>query len=155
MHPNEELIQAFYQAFQRRDFKTMQSFYTDHATFSDSIFVSLRGDEVKVMWEMLCIRAKDLQIECKNIKANEKEGSAEWKAIYKLSATNRRVVNQIKAHFVFENGKIKQHQDYFSFYKWIRQAIGWKGWLLGWTPFFRKYVRQAALNGLFLYMKKK
>lgn len=154
MHPNEELIQAFYQAFQRRDFKTMQSCYVDDPTFSDAVFVNLQGDEVKTMWEMLCVRAKDLQVEYKNIKANEKEASVEWKATYFLSTTNRKVINEIKTHILFENGKIKHHRDYFSFYRWIRQAVGLKGWLLGWTPFFKKRVRQAALNGLFIYMNK-
>jgi hypothetical protein len=106
------------------------------------------------MWEMLCVRAKDLQVEYKNIKANEKEASVEWKATYFLSTTNRKVINEIKTHILFENGKIKHHRDYFSFYRWIRQAVGLKGWLLGWTPFFKKRVRQAALNGLFIYMNK-
>jgi hypothetical protein len=54
------------------------------------------------------------------------------------------VINKIKANFVFENGKIKEHKDSFDFYKWAKQALGFKGLLLGWTSFLHNKVKQQA-----------
>jgi hypothetical protein len=107
------------------------------------------------MWEMLCIKGKDLRLDFKNIKTNGSQGSAEWIAYYTFSATGKKVVNHVKAAFVFENGKIVKHTDVFNFYKWSRQASGISGFLLGWTDFFKKKVRQGAMNNLNDFMNKK
>jgi hypothetical protein len=43
---------------------------------------------------------------------------------------------------------IASHDDYFSFYRWSRQALGVSGLLLGWTPLLKRKVRQQAAAGL-------
>ena len=154
MNSNEQLIHTFYSAFQKRDFKNMQACYADNATFSDEVFVGLNAAEVKAMWEMLCIRGKDLQIEFGKMQATDTTGSAEWKATYSFSKTNRRVINRITAHFIFENGKIKNHTDQFNFYTWAKQAFGLTGLLLGWTSTFREKVRTQAKKNLNEFLKK-
>lgn len=148
MNNHEQLITAFYTAFQNRDYKTMQACYADNATFSDEVFVDLNAKQVKAMWEMLCIRGKDLQIEFGNVSADGSKGKAEWKATYSFSKTKRKVVNHIHAEFVFENGKIKIHTDHFDFYKWSRQALGLPGLLLGWTKGLKEKVRAQARKNL-------
>jgi hypothetical protein len=75
-------------------------------------------------------------------------------ATYTFSATGNKVVNKIKASFVFENGKIIHHKDSFDFYNWARQALGIKGLLLGRTSFLQRKVRQQARNGLVKFMQK-
>lgn len=152
---NEQLLTTFYTAFQNRDYRTMQSCYADQATFSDEVFINLDGSEVKAMWEMLCIRGKDLQIEFSHIAADEQKGSAQWNASYSFSKTNRKVFNKIKAEFTFENGKIKSHRDHFNFYSWTLQAIGLPGLLFGWTNAFKQKVRLQARKNLDDFMKKK
>ncbi|HET6227594.1 MAG TPA: nuclear transport factor 2 family protein [Bacteroidia bacterium] len=154
MNSNQQLLTSFYTAFQKRDFKTMQSCYANDATFSDEVFVNLNAAEVKAMWEMLCLRGKDLQIEFNNIQANDQRGSAQWNATYSFSKTNRKVINKIKAEFTFENGKIKTHKDHFNFYSWTRQAIGLPGVLLGWTNAFKEKVRTQGRKGLEDFMSK-
>jgi ketosteroid isomerase-like protein len=152
---NKKLIEQFYTCFQQRDYKGMQACYADNATFTDEVFVDLDAEQVCAMWEMLCIRGKDLKLEFSNVKADETTGSAEWTATYTFSASKRKVVNRIKANFTFENGKIVKHIDQFDFYLWARQALGLSGLLLGWTSFMRNKVQQTAMKNLALFLAEK
>lgn len=154
MNTNEQLIHQFYRAFQNKDYKTMQSCYADDARFSDAVFQNLDAAQARAMWEMLIKRGKDLQLEYHNVQANETNGSAEWIATYTFSATGKKVINHIKANFIFKNGKIIKHTDQFDFYKWARQALGFTGLILGWTGFVKKKVRQTAMKNLDNFMNR-
>ena len=105
------------------------------------------------MWEMLIKKGKDLQLVFSNIRANEKNGNADWIATYSFSKTKNRVVNHIHANFTFKEGKIFTHTDTFNFYKWAAQAFGTTGILLGWTPFFKNKVRKEAMNNLAKFIR--
>ena len=148
MPENEQLISEFYTAFQNGDFETMQSMYADNARFNDPVFQNLDAEQTKAMWEMLIKRGRDLEIKFENIKADKYNGSADWQATYTFSKTGKKIVNKIRAEFVFENGKIVQHVDDFYFYRWSKQAFGFTGTLIGWTPFFRHKVRSMAMRSL-------
>ncbi|QEC66069.1 nuclear transport factor 2 family protein [Panacibacter ginsenosidivorans] len=154
MNVNQQLITKFYSAFQNKDYKTMQGCYADNATFNDPVFEKLNAAEVRAMWEMLITRGKDLQLTFTNVEANDTTGSAEWIAAYTFSASGHKVVNKIKANFVFENGKIVQHTDSFDFYTWAKQALGFKGLLLGWTSFLHNKVKQGARTNLLKFIGK-
>ena len=82
MNDNEKLIDAFYSAFQSKDFKTMQECYADDATFSDPVFRNLDATQVRAMWEMFCKNGKELEISYKNIISEGEIGLAEWTANY-------------------------------------------------------------------------
>ncbi len=155
MHQNQQLIQNFYDAFAKRDFATMQACYADDATFSDEAFKNLNASQVRNMWEMLIKRGKDLKIISKNISANDTEGEADWIATYTFTQTGGKVENHIHAKFTFKNGKIHTHLDSFDFYKWAKQALGFMGFLLGWTSFLQKKVQKTAMAQLDNYMQKK
>ncbi len=155
MNKNEALIHAFYSAFANKDYKTMQDSYAPQATFSDPVFKRLNANEVKVMWEMFCKKGRFISLEFKNIRADESSGSAEWIATYIVSATGRQVRNHIYASFIFEQNLISKHTDKFDRYVWAKQAFGWKGALLGWTPFFMKKVSQVALENLNNFIQQK
>lgn len=155
MNDNEKLIEHFYKSFAQKDYKAMQDCYADNVTFSDAVFQDLNSAQVKAMWEMLCKRGKDLQLEFKNVSADEKKGSAEWIANYTFSQTGNKVENRITANFEFENGKIVKHIDSFDFYRWSSQALGLSGKLLGWTSFLQKKVRAKARKGLAEFMEKR
>ena len=105
------------------------------------------------MWEMLITRGRDLTLEFSDISADEKSGSAAWIATYTFSVTGRKVVNQVHANFLFEEGKIIRHIDSFSFYHWARQALGIMGLLLGWTPIVRNKIRKTAKKNLEKFMR--
>jgi len=152
---NEQLISNFYQAFQKKDWQTMQTCYADDAVFSDEIFKNLNATQTRGMWEMLIKKGKDLVIEYKIIASSEKMLKAEWKATYLFSDRNRKVVNYINAEFLIENGKIVKHTDAFSFHKWARQALGFTGFVFGGTRFLKKKVRAGALKNLEKFIANK
>ncbi|MES2828580.1 MAG: nuclear transport factor 2 family protein [Bacteroidota bacterium] len=152
MSAGEVLIHTFYTAFKAKDFITMQDCYAQNARFTDAVFKDLNATETRKMWEMLLKKGKDLSIEFSNITATDSEVSANWEATYTFSLTGKKVVNKVKASFDIEDGKIINHCDSFNFYTWARQAFGFKGMLIGWTPFFKNKVRRTASDNLKKFM---
>lgn len=150
---NEETINRFYTAFQKLDYATMQSCYTDDAVFSDPVFGLLDVVETRAMWEMLCTRAKDFSLTYGDIKLLDEEyTTTQWKATYLFSKTGNKVENKVTAHMKFRDGLICEHTDAFDIYKWSRQALGITGWLFGWSSFIRKRIQLQAKVGLQKFM---
>jgi ketosteroid isomerase-like protein len=147
-HANVELIHTFYQAFQRLDAEAMAACYSTDVRFSDPVFVGLQGREAGDMWRMLCTRAADFSLTYDGVEADDQRGSAQWVARYTFSQTGRTVVNVIRAEFVFRDGCIVEHRDHFDLWRWSRQALGLKGWLLGWLPAVQAAIRVQARRGL-------
>lgn len=148
MHPNAQLIETFYTAFQRLDAATMASCYASDVVFSDPVFPTLRGQQAADMWRMLAARAKNFSLTFDDVRADDRCGEAHWVATYTFSQTGRTVVNDIRAHFEFQDGKIVRHIDRFGLWRWARQALGVKGWLLGWAPPVQNAIRAQAAKGL-------
>lgn len=127
--------------------------YDENIVFSDPVFGWLEGEEVRKMWEMLCKRGKDLTISIGKIDLLDEEyATCEWEARYVFTGTGNPVVNKVKAHMRLRDGLITEHTDAFDLYRWCRQALGGKGWLLGWTNFLHKRVQRQALASLEKYM---
>jgi ketosteroid isomerase-like protein len=154
MHPNEELIQKFYTAFQARDAAGMCACYHPDVVFSDPVFGRLSADEATAMWHMLCGRAKDLQITFRGVQADATTGKAHWEAQYTFGKKSRPVHNVIDATFVFRENLIIQHDDVFDLWKWTRMALGPTGTLLGWTPWVKSAVKKDARRGLDAFIQK-
>lgn len=145
----KELINTFYTAFAKADWQTMANCYHEEVEFNDPVFVGLKGKEAAAMWQMLIERSKgNIKISFNNVEADEKTGRADWIAEYLFSATGRNVINRIHAEFEFKEGKIIKHTDHFDLHKWASQAMGLKGQLLGWLPFFRKKVQKTVRQAL-------
>jgi ketosteroid isomerase-like protein len=151
---SKNIIDAFYTAFAQKDWQTMQSYYHDDTTFSDEVFKNLNSKQVKAMWRMLCEGGKDLQLRYENVEASETQGKCRWIADYTFSQTGNKVNNIIDASFTFKDGKILAHHDVFDFYRWSRQALGFKGWLLGWTPFVKQKIQKVAMQRLQKFIEK-
>ena len=149
---NKQLIERFYDAFNRRDGYAMAACYAPNARFHDPVFQELRGDEPGAMWRMLTSRADDLRIELAEHDADDLTGSAHWLADYTFTQTGRQVHNDVRARFRFENGLIAEHDDAFGFHAWARQALGPPGLLLGWTPLLKGVVRKRAAASLASFM---
>ncbi|MBL7846908.1 MAG: nuclear transport factor 2 family protein [Cyclobacteriaceae bacterium] len=145
---NREVIETFYQSFQRGDWKSMQACYHDHIEFSDPAFPNLKGSHAKAMWHMLASSAKDLVVTYSQVNANETTGSCEWEAKYSFSRTGARVHNRIHATFEFRDGKIIRHSDKFDLTRWAGMALGMPGKLLGWTPWMQNKIRATAAASL-------
>lgn len=153
-HPNAQLLETFYAAFQKRDAEAMVSCYHANVWFSDPVFHDLRGPRAGAMWRMLCERATTLQVEYSGISADDTRGRAHWEARYDFSATGRKVHNVIDATFEFADGKIIRHADTFDLWRWSGMALGAKGKLLGWLPPIKNAIHKTAMKGLAAYEAK-
>jgi hypothetical protein len=150
MHPHQQQIDSFYGAFARLDADAMGACYADEVMFDDEVF-SLRGKaETVAMWRMLCesVRAHGgdaWRLEWTDLGANEYEGGAHWEAWYPFGPRQRRVHQRVQARFGFNDaGLIAVHRDRFDFWRWSRQALGFRGLLLGWSDSLRRQVRRQA-----------
>jgi ketosteroid isomerase-like protein len=152
---NASLIEAFYKSFAKGDAEGIVSCYASNVVFTDPAFGTLQGDDAKNMWRMLVANSKgQLKISFDHVKADDKTGSANWVAEYTFSQTGRKVINKISAVFEFENGKIIRHTDHFDLWKWSRQALGWKGYVLGWSPLMKNKIQKQANKLLAAYKTK-
>jgi len=149
---NHKLIAEFYSAFAKYDAEAMVSHYHKDITFEDPVFGILKGDDTKNMWRMLIKRGNGkLQITYSNLRVGDNKGSADWKAIYPFGKSGRIVTNIIHAEFEFKDGLIIKHKDTFNLWKWTRQAIGYKGLLLGWTGFMKKKIQIQSIELLKIF----
>jgi len=154
MKENRQIIEKFYSAFQKLDYRTMTDCYSEHPIFNDPVFGILEGEDVKAMWEMLCKSAKDFSLSYNNIELLDEEyATCNWTASYTFSKTGRKVTNHIKAYMRIQNGKITEHTDHFNFRKWSQQALGLIGMLLGWSGYLKSKVRANALKSLKRFME--
>ena len=149
---NLALLDQFYAAFGRLDGAAMAACYAPDATFSDPVFVALRGEQPGGMWRMLTSRAKGLSVELVSRDADDVAGSAHWLAHYRFAQTDRPVVNDVRSQFTFADGLIATQVDDFDFYRWSRQALGLPGLLAGWTPMLKGDVQRKARAGLDKYL---
>lgn len=156
MHDNKLIIQQFYNAFQQLNAAEMNACYTDDIIFSDPVFMILKGDEVKCMWEMLCKNAKGFSLTFSDIELLDEEyATCKWQAKYIFSKTGKKVTNNAKAYMRIIDGKITEHSDAFRLSSWLSQALGWKGVLFGWTSFMKRAVQNNAKKNLLRYMEEK
>lgn len=155
MHPNEELISHFYEAFARHDADGMIACYHPDVEFSDNVFRDLHGPRAGAMWRMLAERGKDLTVSVRDVRADDASGSAHWDARYTYSATGRKVLNRVEARFEFREGQILVHHDTFNLWRWAAQALGLSGLLLGWTPFMQRAIQRNAQRTLDKYIAQR
>lgn len=149
----QQTIKTFYTAFQHKDAEQMVSLYHDDIEFTDPAFGTLKGVKAKNMWRMLLANSKDLSLEFSQISANEHSGKAHWEANYTFGQTGRKVLNKIDAEFTFKDGKIIKHVDSFNLKTWAKQALGFKGALIGGTAFFKRKLNQKT-NALLAKFEK-
>lgn len=153
---NQNVIERFYSAFEKMDADAMSSCYHGNIEFHDPAFGNLQGQHVSNMWRMLIEsqKGKDFKIEFGQVHIDQESGSAAWEAWYTFSKTGRRVHNKIKASFVIKEDKIWKHHDHFSLHRWASQALGWKGFLIGWTTYFEQKIQKQTKAMLKRYEEK-
>jgi ketosteroid isomerase-like protein len=139
---NAEVIRDLYDALDRHDGEAMAQLYDPNGRFHDPAFGELTGAEAGDMWRMLTGRSEDLKVELAEHEANGDAGTAHWIATYTFRG-GRHVVNDIHAKFRFRDGKIAEHDDSFSFWRWARQALGPAGLVLGLPPMSALVQRRA------------
>ncbi len=139
----KEQIEQFYSAFNNLDAEKMVSQYHEDVIFGDPAFGVLKGERAKNMWRMLCAsqKGKKFTVHVNHVKSSVEVTTATWEAFYVFSKTGRKIHNIVQAEFRFKEGKIISHKDTFDLYKWSKQAMGIKGFILGWTPFFKNKLQ--------------
>ena len=153
---NKQTIERFYTAFQQLDYEVMQQCYSDDIIFSDPVFLLLKGEEVRAMWEMLCKNARNFSLSFSDIELIDDEyATCKWTASYTFSKTGNKVVNNVKAFMKLRDGKIIEHSDGFRLSTWAAQAFGWKGVLFGWTGFMKRGIQKNARKNLAYFMRSK
>jgi SnoaL-like protein len=151
----EEVIATdFYTAFKRHDATGMNQFYHENLHFEDPAFGKLSYLQTSSMWLMLCESAKDLEIDFSIVNTGEGYVETNWIAKYTFNKTGRFVENNIIAKMKISDGKIIEHIDNFNLHRWAKQAMGFQGWLLGGTSFFKNKLHQQTSYQLAKYMKK-
>lgn len=146
MSDNLKKVEVFYEAFNQLDVEKMVFYYHPNIKFTDPAFGKLEGEHAKNMWRMLCANSnkETFNVIYSNIVERNGGIDANWEAKYVFSQTGRKVHNIIKAHFKFKDGLIIEHTDNFSLQKWAKQALGFKGALLGGTSFFKKKLNSQT-----------
>lgn len=142
----EDTIKEFYEAFHKLESEKMVKYYHADIIFEDPAFGILKGERAKNMWRMLCHSQKDkgFKISFHNISSKNNKGFAKWEAFYNFSLTGRKVHNKINAEFEFKDGLIIKHTDSFNMHDWAKQAMGFKGFLLGKTSFFKSKLQKKT-----------
>lgn len=155
-----DTLTAFYGAFRELDATTMRNCYAAAATFDDPVFSVQGADRIGAMWRMMCEGARgqgraDWRLEFGDLATDGRRGYAHWEPRYRFGATGRRVHNRIDASFVFDaQGLIVRHVDEFDLWAWSRQALGAKGLLLGWMPWFRTQLRRQAARHFEAWLRR-
>ena len=150
---NFELLDKFYSSFKHGDANLMNDCYHPNVEFKDPAFGILKEGKPSLMWEMLLSNKEAApKISFKILEADVHSGKAEWKAEYFFGPQKRRVINNVKSEFIFNDGKIIKHTDTFDIWKWSKQALGPLGYLLGWTPLMKVIVQKMANKNLDKYM---
>lgn len=149
-----QVIHTFYESFAALDAEGMVACYHDDILFDDPAFGYLRGEKAKAMWRMLVQsqQGKEFIVTHGEVSSQGKKGQAHWEAKYHFG--KRPVHNIIEASFEFQDGKIIRHSDHFDLYRWARQAMGGSGWLIGWTPFFRKRLQGITRRRLETFLAR-
>ena len=143
-----ELVDTFYTSFAAQDGEAMAACYHDEILFEDPVFGELKGRDAGDMWRMLCANASGLRVEHTIGETTDQRAKVNWIAHYTFSATGRPVRNSIDATMKFRDGKIVDHRDHFSVWKWSSQALGIPGKLLGWSPPMQAKVSKMARANL-------
>lgn len=152
---NNELIKKFYTGFANGNVSEMTECYHDNIRFTDPVFGELKGVEAIAMWEMLLAKSGgNIKITFENITSTLDDGSADWKAVYMYGKSKRKVINTIHARFKFQDGKIIEHIDAFNLWKWTQQALGFSGYLLGWSPFMKNKIQKLVRKKLHSFIAK-
>lgn len=153
---SRKIATGFYSAFAKGDADKMITYYDDHIGFEDPTFGKLNGNQAKMMWEMLLERSKgNLEIIFNVIETTNNTAIVKWEARYPFSKTGRDIHNKVTAQLTIKNGKIIKHIDKFNLWKWSQQAFGFKGFLIGWTPFFKAKLQLEIAKQLNSYSKNK
>jgi hypothetical protein len=148
---SEEIVQAFFFAYQRHDDKGMQAMLSQAVHFVDFAF-DISGQDVFAMWRLFCLATESrapVEVQWyRIISASSRAVTADYRVAYVYGKNKRPVDYVIRANFTIVEGKIVEHRDHGSIFTWAWQAIGPLPALISWTLVFRRIVARQARKTL-------
>ena len=153
-----DTLQTFYHAFLALDARKMSACYAADARFADPLMRVEGRDGIGSMWQMLCDAIvsngrADWRLLVGELQIEGERGHVHWEPKYRFGSDDQRVHNLIDSSFTFnEQGLIASQHDRYDLWRWSRQALGTRGTLLGWMPWFRARLRERAARHLEAWM---
>lgn len=149
MDANKELIEKFYQAFQKRDFDTMRNCYAEGIVYFDPLYSILSDEAVMMMWKQRYAGAESIQINFGDINTEDGEYyTSLYTVTYIFTQTGKPVNLSVKAYMRIIGDKITEHSDAFSVHKWAGMAYGLPGRLFGWNRLYQHTLKKNARKNL-------
>lgn len=143
-HLTSQTLHRFFTALAARDTQGMLNCYAHGVRFEDPLF-NLSGErEIMGMWALL-FKADVWALEFHTVKTLNNHGSVRWEATFRYTPTGKVVYNGVYSQFYFDDdGLILSQRDNFDFWRWARQAYGFMGLMIGWTPLMWDHAREQA-----------
>lgn len=144
------LINAFHDALGEADLAAMERCYHPQVSFGDPIFQEVEGrDRVMRMWRLQLGLRDRPRSGYRDVTADDFTATAHSTTRYVFNHTGREVAVETDSLFRFEDELIVRHHDTFDFRRWSKMALGRPhGVLFGWTPTWRKTIRDRATQRL-------
>lgn len=155
MHPNQVLLNRFFERLNAHDAKGMAECYEENATFEDIAFRLKGRDQIHAMWDYIFSSngsgvKSDLVATVKNLSVNNESGRAVIVDHYTFRDTKHKVHNHITSTFRLQNGKILDQVDKCDPISWAKQALGpVRGFLAGRFSFLRRYEAKKKLKAAY------
>lgn len=150
---NKQIVENFYDAFQRRDFETMNNCYSDDIVFSDPVYGILRNGEVSAKWRLFGKSVNKFELTIGDIDEIDNEYlTCKWSISYLDDGSGRHIENHVKAFMKIVDGQIIEHSDGFRLSTWVAQVYGFWGQLFGWTNYMKRKIQKSAIRKLNAFM---
>lgn len=116
----EAVMKKFYEAFTAQRPKEFEQLYAPDVKFKDAVFAYSDRKGTMRMWKQILSNPKNtFRFEFDRVEGDVAYGR--WVADYKLGS--RPVHNELETRMVIRDGKIVEHEDSFSWNKWVKQAL--------------------------------
>lgn len=144
-----QTLERFFTALANRDAQGMAACYAYGARFEDPVFELQGHREIMGRWSLLFDHpapAADVwTLSFHSLHTLHNRGNARWEPTFVHLPTGRVVHNIVYSQFNFDDdGLITLQRDNFDFWRWARQAYGFLGLMMGWTPLLWDQARTQA-----------
>ena len=137
----EQVVTAYYEAMNKRDFGALEKLYAPNAIFKDNVFKFDDAQGIIGMWKKLPPDAKVMH-EVLRVDG----GDVVTKIAWDYTLFGKRVHNEEEAHLTIRDGRITAQREKFDFAEWGHEAFPFlpKGLLRVAEPLVAPLLRMFA-----------
>lgn len=114
----EQVVTAYYQAMNARDFGALEKLYAPNALFRDNVFRFDDARGILGMWKKL---PQDAAVKHEVLRVDG--GDVTTRIAWDYTLFGRRVHNEEEAHLTIRDGRITAQREKFDFAAWGHQAF--------------------------------